>query len=360
MKKEILLTCDIEFLSPLLVGMSLDRARFSEDLPDFIKEERKKHNLNKNTLKDDKGSINIKGKYISDKSKPEFEDYFDINSLTGLIRTSAGWVLEYLNRAKNTNSKKRITCDYIYKDEEIPNRCILCGIFGTCNKNAQKKSDSFLPSSLEFWFLKNNGEPEKKRTNRIYGKTEGKTYNFAWAELNNKKSPLAIRYLDLKEEKNYSLQVKIKDNSFKDPGLSISLLCFALDMIGAGYFRAGRYGSRGYGWIRFSNYRLEKTVWKIESGAFERKVVESFPSKPNIKRVKEKYPLIEFSEEIVSIKKFQEGLKKLLSSEDYDREKDEILKIGTSYFSGFELAKERISFKSEKEIDVKNYIRKYL
>ncbi len=225
MRKEILLTCDIKFQSPILVGYSQERGEFLGETEELIKEQQGKikfteeqikyevnkaveyqinnrfilsnddkinickisleyiSKINPNSINEklkselknkfsfldgrehkqdrrklvyvakdiadrlydifsvNKGNINLKGK-----TNPEnFKEYFDINSLLGVTRTAAGWLIEHFNY-----SNDRLTCDYTY-GSSLPTRCPLCSIFGTCNSKARKGEAN--PSDMEFWFI---------------------------------------------------------------------------------------------------------------------------------------------------------------------------------------------------------------
>lgn len=184
------------------------------------------------------------------RSAPEqLDPAFLITSVKGVFRTAGAWLLERAAR-EQLGIKRYITCDF---GQAVPDRwarlrprsqpalCPACQVFGGagCLSAGQEEAPHLrLKSPLSFSF----GEGADAFHSRV--ERDG-PYNFAWEKAAGKGKPLRIERL-LQPQGGVVLVARVE--GAKDHHLALLLLVG--DLISSGFFRFGRFTSRGYGVVR--------------------------------------------------------------------------------------------------------------
>jgi hypothetical protein len=168
-------------------------------------------------------------------------------SVKGVFRAAAVWLVE--RTAREQGATTYITCDY---GRDVPDSwrprlglvdkqqlCPVSQVFGGagCIGDNDDRSSLRQKSLVSFSFSRAN--------DATYGRvTPSPVYRFAWEQIDNKGKPLRIDQLHF--EPDTVLEARLEPaNDF-----AVALLLLAADLISSGFFRFGRFTSRGYGVVR--------------------------------------------------------------------------------------------------------------
>jgi hypothetical protein len=189
--------------------------------------------------------VNLRARSAPDKLEPAFL----ITSVKGVFRTAGAWLLERAAR-EALGLERYITCDF---GKAVPERwaklrpgaqpalCPACQAFGGagCLSEGQEEAPHLrLKSPVSFSF--DDGADAFHGDARKDG-----PYRFAWEQAAGKGKPLRIERLS-QPEGGVLLAARVE--GAEDHHLA--LLFLAGDLIGSGFFRFGRFTTRGYGVVR--------------------------------------------------------------------------------------------------------------
>jgi len=198
--------------------------------------------------------VNLRARSAPDQLEPAFL----ITSVKGVFRTAGAWLLERAARqALNLNeaqSPRYITCDF---GQAVPDKwaklrpksqhalCPACQVFGGagCLSAGNEDAPSLrLKSPVSFSF----DDGTDAFHSRVGEKKDG-PYRFAWEQADNKGKPLYIERL-LQPDGGVELVARVENAQDHH----IALLFLAGDLISSGFFRFGRFTTRGYGVVRLA------------------------------------------------------------------------------------------------------------
>jgi len=198
------------------------------------------------------------------------EATFLASSTKGVFRTASAWLVERIAK-REPGASGLITCDYIgddaWKKSPHPRKvnCPVCQVYGGSGCRVDETYRSL--SRVAFTFI---GEANKSTDAAHPSKTvmQQKDYFFAHEQINEGKSePLEseLRIEQINEEEGKPLKIEtlsVKEGVLflalrLDPAddLAVALVCLAADLISSGFFRFGRFTSRGYGVVRLVPYK---------------------------------------------------------------------------------------------------------
>jgi CRISPR/Cas system CSM-associated protein Csm3 (group 7 of RAMP superfamily) len=188
----------------------------------------------------------------------ELRSSFLAASVKGVFRSAAAWLVE--RTAREQGATGYITCDYglavpgswrsqvgVHKTQNL---CPVCRIFGGsgCLGEDDVAPVTRLKSPVSFTFNRAN--------DAAYGVAKkSPPYRFAWEQIDNKGKKLIIDRLEF--EPDTVLQARVEPTyPDLDTDFAVALLLLSADLVSSGFFRFGRFTSRGYGVVRlqFQNY----------------------------------------------------------------------------------------------------------
>lgn len=204
----------------------------------------------------------------------QLQSSFLAASVKGVFRSAAAWLVERTAREQGATSY--ITCDY---NRDVPEHwrpevgncqqtrlCPVSRVFGGagCEDENDETPTLRLKSLVNFCFNKAN--------DAAYGSTrQSSPYRFAWERIANEGKELWVEQLRFKPET--ILEVRIEPaNDF-----AIALLLLSADLVSSGFFRFGRFTSRGYGVVRLSlqDYFYGSLLSLLSQGTIPRVAVKS-------------------------------------------------------------------------------------
>lgn len=187
---------------------------------------------------------------------------FLISSVKGVFRTAAAWLIERV--AQEENAKQYVTCDYglAIPEKQRPlspsagtGLCPVCRVFGGagCLSENGMTPAQRQQSRVRFIFVDGNDTDREKIGDDVaYGKTvDSKQYYFSWENKHYSK-PLVIQQLHLEHDTLLEARVDPADD------FALALLWLAGDLVSSGFFRFGRFTSRGYGVVRLRPQAYQK------------------------------------------------------------------------------------------------------
>lgn len=180
-------------------------------------------------------------------SEGQLQPGFLATSVKGVFRSAAAWLVE--RTARQLGASSYITCDY---GRDVPERwrpqlgieaktalCPVSKVFGGagCTGEESEIPTARLKSPVSFSFGRAN--------DAAYGSVQkSPPYRFAWEQIENKGQQLQID--QLKFDPDTILEARIEPaNDF-----AVALLLLSADLVSSGFFRFGRFTSRGYGVVR--------------------------------------------------------------------------------------------------------------
>ncbi len=187
--------------------------------------------------------INLKTRDATGELRPSFL----ATSVKGVFRTAADWLVE--RTARELGAQGYVTCDYglavpeswrprlgVHKKKGL---CPVCRVFGGsgCLGESDVAPVSRFKSPVSFGF--------DRADDATHGSVrEGPPYRFAWEQIEKKGKDLYVEQLQF--DPDTTLEARVEPAS----DLSLALLLLAGDLVGSGFFRFGRFTTRGYGVVR--------------------------------------------------------------------------------------------------------------
>lgn len=232
MKEIAVIDFDIQFLTEIHSGYSAGFAKFVKGY-----EEGKKV------------SYNLETRNTAGELRPSLL----ASSIKGVFRNTSAFLLEKIGR--EFPQKLPITCDYIKEQGDWPDSkklCANCNIYGgpfrETNKGDEEKGKR-LKSKINI--LLNNSDVLQAKN------TLDKIFEFPNTVIRRQEKPLIIKSLAHRELNGI---LKIVFDPFDR--FSFSVVCLSADLISSGFFRVGRFTSRGYGIIRLipRNFRKARII----------------------------------------------------------------------------------------------------
>ncbi|RMH01706.1 MAG: hypothetical protein D6706_01475 [Chloroflexi bacterium] len=177
---------------------------------------------------------------------------FLASSVKGVFRSAAAWLVERV--ARQSGASNYITCDY---SRDVPEKwrsqrkvsknvalCPVCRVFGGsgCLGGDDVAPVTRFKSPVSFNFNRAN--------DATYGSVrKSPPYRFAWEQIENKGKQLRVEQLNF--EPDTVLEARL------DPAndFAVALLVLSADLISSGFFRFGRFTSRGYGVVRLEPHK---------------------------------------------------------------------------------------------------------
>lgn len=187
-------------------------------------------------------------------------------SAKGVFRSTAAWLVEREGQILQGSGARRryITADYA---DALPGRgqlsnavqavrrldrpCPVSRVFGG-GGGVQGKSRNALRRQglVRLSFRQSDGSSDA-----LFGHVESRrNQNFAWEVASGRKQPLETETLVVGSAPHLLVQIQPQDHvsGAADVELAVALVCLAADLISTGFFRFGRFTSRGYGWVRLT------------------------------------------------------------------------------------------------------------
>ena len=208
---------------------------YSSEFAKFTKDER-----------DGKKSFNLETRHPDQGGELKLSSSFLVSSVKGVFRTASAWLIEKIGRNLALGEGNFITCDYLraYLGEDALKQdlqknigCPVCRVYGgsICRVGDYYREKS----TVTFMF--------KGKSDAIYPEMRVLSYRFAHQQISgkSKEAPLEVEALKIDPDKE-DLELLLQPAN----DLSIALVCLAADLISSGFFRFGRFTSRGYGLVR--------------------------------------------------------------------------------------------------------------
>jgi hypothetical protein len=214
MNKLGLLTFRWDGISPLHSGYSSEFAKFVKE---YVK--RRKVSVNLET-RDEEG---------------ELQDAFLASSVKGVFRSASAWLVEKVARDA-LHESQFVTCDYWGDDAPQDKKmgCPVCQVYGgsgCCVGNLYRER-----AKATFAFDTDDA---------LHPQTRVRQYNFAHEQISGKLGKkLEVESLQVGDSAFLHVRLDPADD------LAVALVCLAADLISSGFFRFGRFTSRGYGVVR--------------------------------------------------------------------------------------------------------------
>ncbi len=187
--------------------------------------------------------INLKTRDETGRLVPSFL----ASSVKGVFRTAAAWLVE--RTARQLGADAYVTCDYglavpegwraklgVRKREGL---CPVCQVFGGsgCLGESDVAPATRLKSPVSFGF--------DRADDGTHGTVEkSPPYRFAWEQIENRGQKLVVEQLQF--EDGVTLEARVEPAG----DFAVALLLLAADLVGSGFFRFGRFTTRGYGVVR--------------------------------------------------------------------------------------------------------------
>jgi CRISPR/Cas system CSM-associated protein Csm3 (group 7 of RAMP superfamily) len=174
---------------------------------------------------------------------------FLATSVKGVFRAAAAWLVE--RAARELGAQSYATCGYALAVPEsqrprlgVHQRtglCPVCRVFGGtgCLSGSDVAPAQRQVGRVAFTFNRAN--------DAAHGTTTASPpYRFAWEQVEGRGKPLLIEHLHFEPDTALTARVDDADD------FALALLWLAGDLISSGFFRFGRFTSRGYGVVRLT------------------------------------------------------------------------------------------------------------
>jgi len=177
------------------------------------------------------------------------------SSVKGVFRSASAWLVERV--AREQGAKNFVTCDY---HAAVPDKwrrrfpvpqttefCPVCRVYGgsgclaELHPSKEERPSRRLQSPTRFVFDEGN--------DAFYGQVQwGEPYTFAWQVVEGKGRDMEVEQLRAKPGDTTVLEVRIEPAD--DDHFAVALVRLSADLVSSGFFRFGRFVSRGYGLVR--------------------------------------------------------------------------------------------------------------
>jgi hypothetical protein len=187
--------------------------------------------------------VNLQTRDASHKLGPTFL----ASSVKGVFRTAAAWLVERV--AREQGAYGFVTCDY---GQAVPERqrprlgvrsrpglCPVCQVFGGagCLSGRDVAPSQRQQGRVRFGF--------NRADNATHGSVnDSPPYRWAWEQIENRGKPLVIEQLQFAQDTVLEARVEL------DGDFGLALLLLVGDLVSSGFFRFGRFTTRGYGVVR--------------------------------------------------------------------------------------------------------------
>lgn len=212
--------------------------------------------------------------YASRDETKELTPSFLATAAKGVFRSAAAWIVEREGQVQhqgNDSERVYITSEYIHarpekggwtkaigalnhRDERDFGLDPVARIFGDTGGIPQKSSNSMRRQGLVRFSFDTGA---LKDSDALFGTVRpGGRQTFAWEEASDRKpNPLLTEKFTPVDPARLVVRLQSGEHrrSEEDYKLGIALICLSADMISTGFFRFGRFTSRGYGWVRLSD-----------------------------------------------------------------------------------------------------------
>jgi hypothetical protein len=213
MNKLGLLTFRWDGISPLHSGYSSDFAKFAKGVAG------------------EKISVNLETR----DADHNLTDSFLASSVKGVFRSVSAWLVEKVARDA-LHESQFVTCDYWGDDapKDKKTGCPVCQVYGGSGCRVGDLYRERAKATFTF-----------DADNALHPQTRVRRYNFAHEQISGKLGK-KLEVESLQVEDSAFLRIRL------DPAddLAVALVCLAADLISSGFFRFGRFTSRGYGVVR--------------------------------------------------------------------------------------------------------------
>jgi CRISPR/Cas system CSM-associated protein Csm3 (group 7 of RAMP superfamily) len=171
---------------------------------------------------------------------------FLASSIKGVFRTAAAWLVE--RTAREHGADAFVTCDYgravpVHQRPRLgirarPGLCPICGLFGGAGCLAEEGAP-FQRQQGRVRFTFNRAD------NAVHGRvTDSPPYRWAWEQIQDRGKALTVEQLQFAPDTMLMARVERADD------FALALLLLAGDLVSSGFFRFGRFTTRGYGVVR--------------------------------------------------------------------------------------------------------------
>lgn len=187
--------------------------------------------------------INLKTRDEAGELRPAFL----AASVKGVFRTAAAWLVE--RAARELGAEAFVTCDYALAVPEkwrpcegIPKKdrlCPVCRVFGGsgCLGGSKVAPATRSKARVSFTFSHAN--------DAAYGTARrSPLYRFAWETIADRGKPLQVEQLQFAPDTHLDARIEPSDE------FALASLLLSADLISSGFFRFGRFTTRGYGVVR--------------------------------------------------------------------------------------------------------------
>jgi CRISPR/Cas system CSM-associated protein Csm3 (group 7 of RAMP superfamily) len=175
------------------------------------------------------------------------------SSVKGVFRSASAWLVERV--AREQGAENFVTCDY---HAAVPDKwrrrfpvpqttefCPVCRVYGgsgclaEMHPSKEERPSRRRLSPTRFVFDEGN--------DAFYGQVRrGEPYTFAWQVVEGKGRDMEVEQLRAKPGVTTMLEVRIEPAD----DFAVSLVRLSADLVSSGFFRFGRFVSRGYGLVR--------------------------------------------------------------------------------------------------------------
>lgn len=204
------------------------------------------------------------------------------SSVKGVFRSASAWLVERV--AREQGAKNFVTCEYHaavpekwrrrFPVPETTEFCPVCRVYGgsgclaELRPSKKERPSRRLQSPTRFVFGDGN--------DAFYGETRwGEPYTFAWQVVEGRGKSMEVEQLRAKPGAATVLDARIEPAD----DLAVALVHLSADLISSGFFRFGRFVSRGYGLVRLreigppksttlDELLSEKVEWRPVEGDF--------------------------------------------------------------------------------------------
>lgn len=172
---------------------------------------------------------------------------FLATAVKGVFRTTAAWLIERI--AREQGADRYVTCDYglavpaerrrwlvLRRDSGL---CPVCQVFGGagCLNDNKVAPAQRQQGRVRFAFT--------GADDAAHGSvTDSEHYHFTWEQVEDSGKPLVVQQLHFAPETVLDARIEPADD------FALALLWLAGDLISSGFFRFGRFTTRGYGVVR--------------------------------------------------------------------------------------------------------------
>ncbi len=198
--------------------------------------------------------------YQSRNPQHQHEPSLLATSVKGVFRSAAAWLVErtgQMAQSPGTRSRRFITCDYgnalpekggwrkevvrLVREDQL---CPVCRVFGgTGCLSGASRNVLRQQGAVRFRF--------DEQRDALFGTVRpAGSQVFAWEVASADKTPNPLLSEQLRTPHGQHLCVEIQADDPASYQLGISLIALSADLISSGFFRFGRFTSRGYGWVQ--------------------------------------------------------------------------------------------------------------